>query len=155
MRASDDPSWALYPNTILAFNSSDHFEIDLREAVASQRREYLHAANLDQPFAVITACNPRGRHHSDPDNARFAHQLEAQVRQRGLHLVHVDGVSPDRTHRESGVAVKVSREDAMTLAKQYHQSAFFWFDGEAFWVVPALVEAAAVRLPIVSSQTSS
>ena len=155
MRASDDPSWALYPNTILAFNSANHFEIDLRETVASKKRKYLRAANLDQPFAVITACNPCGHSHSDLDNVRFANQLEAQVQQSGLHLVHVDGVSPDRTHRESGIAVKISRQDATTLAKQYNQSAFFLFDGEAFWVVPALVESAAVRLPIVSSQTSS
>src|SRR5262249_44736853 len=97
--------------------------------------------------AVITACNPRGHRHSDVDNTRLAGQLETHVRQRGLHVIHVDGVSPDRTHRESGVAVNVSREDATTLATQYHQSAFFWFDGDASWVMPALVHAEPIRLP--------
>ena len=77
MYPSDDPSWLLYPNTILAFNSSDPFEIDLLQSVNSQVRGYLPAINLDHPFAVITACNPRGRHHSDLDNARFGNQLEA------------------------------------------------------------------------------
>ena len=155
MHPSDDPSWLLYPNTILEFQTLAPFTIDLHQFVTPRAREHLSANNLDQSFAVITACNPRGHPHNNLDNVRFANQLEAQVQQSGLHLVHVDGVSPDRTHRESGIAVKISRQDATTLAKQYNQSAFFWFDGEAFWVVPALVESAAVRLPIVSSQTSS
>jgi len=66
--------------------------------------------------AVITAFNPRGHHQSDVDNSRLAGQLEVQVRERGLHVVRVDGVSHDRAHRESGVALKFSREDATTLA---------------------------------------
>lgn len=155
MHPSDDPSWLLYPNTTLEFRTAVPFTIDLFQPVPLHAHEHLRAINLGDPFAVITAYNPNGRHHSDLDNARFAHQLETQLQQRGLHLVHVDGVSPDRTHRESGVAINVSREDATILAKQYHQSAFFWFDGKAFWVVPALVEAAAVRLPVDSSQKSS
>ena len=76
----------------------------------------LRANNLDGAFAVITAFNPRGHHQSDVDNSRLAGQLEVQVRERGLHVVRVDGVSHDRAHRESGVALKVSREDATTLA---------------------------------------
>ena len=155
MHPSDDPSWLLYPNTILEFQTLAPFTIDLHQFVTPRAREHLCANNLDQSFAVVTACNPRGHPHNNLDNARFATQLDTQLRERGLHVVHVDGVSPDRTHRESSVAVNVSREDATILAKQYHQSAFFWFDGEAFWVVPALVEAAPVRLPTDSSQGPS
>lgn len=152
MHSSDDPSWRLYPHTILEFHTGAPLTIDLRQTVRAPVSGCLRAANLDPTFAVITAFNPRGHAHSDQDNARFESQLEEQLRQRGLQVVHVDGVSPDRIHRERGVAVSVSREEATTLANQYHQSAFFWFDGEAFWVVPAVVEAPAIRLPLTSSE---
>jgi hypothetical protein len=147
MHSSDDPSWSLYPNTILEFHTPSPFAIDLREALTSRERELLCANHLDQPFAVITACNPRGQRSSDLDNTRLAEQLEAQVRQRGLSILHVEGVSPDGNHRESGIALKVSRKDATALAKQSDQSAFFWFDGEYFWIMPALIQAEPLVLP--------
>jgi len=155
MRISDDPSWLLYPNTILEFHTLTPFAIDLRQPLSLETREHLGANGLGEAFAVITACNPRGNRHSEVDNARFAGELEAHVRRLGLHVVHVDGVSPDRLHREKGVAVKVTREDATTLATEYHQSAFFWFDGEQFWIVPALVHAEPIPLPHSASQTES
>jgi hypothetical protein len=147
MRTSDDPSWLLYPNTILEFHTATPFTIDLRQPLTSRARESLFANHLDQPFAVITACNPRGRRASDLDNTRLAGQLEAQVRQRGLSIVHVDGVSPDGNHRESSIAIKFSCEDATAFANQYQQSAFFWFDGEQFWIMPALIHAEPLLLP--------
>ena len=147
MRTSDDPSWLAYPNTILEFDTPTPFMIDLRQPLSFRAREHLRANNLESGFAVITAYNPRGRRQSNVDNSQLAGQLEAQVRQRGLRVVHVAGVSPDDTHRESGVAVKITRENATALATQYHQSAFFWFDGEYFWVVPALVHAEPISLP--------
>jgi len=147
MRKSDDPSWFLYPNTILEFHTPTPFAVDLREPLSSQTRDALRVNNLDAAFAVITAYNPRGHRHSDVDNSRLTGQFEAQLRQRELRVVRVDGVSPDRTHRESGVAVNLTCEDATDLATHYHQSAFFWFDGEHFWVVPALVHAEPISLP--------
>ena len=147
MRTSDDPSWLLYPNTIFEFHTPTPFAIDLRQPLSIQAREHLLLNNLDRAFAVITACNPRGQRHGDVDNTRLAGQLKARLSQRGLQVVRVDGVSPDGTHRESGVAVKLTREDATTLAIHYQQSAFFWFDGEHFWVVPALVHAEPISLP--------
>src|SRR5262245_12593249 len=128
MHTSDDPSWLLYPNTILEFHTSTSFTIDLREALTSRARDSLCANHLDQPFAVITACNPRGHRHSDVDNVLLTRQLETYLRKRGLQMVRVDGLSPDRAHRESGVALKLTKEEARNIANQYHQSAFFWFD---------------------------
>jgi len=150
MRKSDDPSWLLYPNTILEFQTPIPFTIDLRESLTPRVRESLLANQLDQPFAIVTACNPWGQHLSDFDNSRLAGRLEAQASHRGLPLIRVDGVSPDRSHREAGVAVRISRTEATTLASQYHQSAFFWFDGNAFWVMPALVVEDPLCLPTSS-----
>jgi hypothetical protein len=43
--------------------------------------------------------------------------------------------------------VDLPLEEAVALARSLNQSALFWFDGEAFWVVPVLVAEEAVRLP--------
>jgi hypothetical protein len=59
----------------------------------------------------------------------------------------VTGASPDGVHREEGFAVWVSRDRARDLAARYEQTAFFWFDGQEFWVVPTSVDFPAVRLP--------
>src|SRR5262245_3512639 len=111
MRTSDDPSWLQYPNTILEFYTPIPFTIDLRQPLSFRAREHLRANNLESGFAVITAYNPRGHRQNNVDNSQLAGQLEAQVRQRGLHVVHIDGVSPGPFHRESGVAIKVTLED--------------------------------------------
>jgi len=147
MRRSDDPSWLQYPNTILEIHTPTPFAIDLRQRLSFDAREHLRINSLDAPFAIITAYNPRGHRHSDVDNTRLAGQFETQLQQRGLRVVRVDGVSPDRTHRESGIAVKLTREDATALAAHYQQSAFFWFDGDAFCVMPALVHTDPIPLP--------
>ena len=42
----------------------------------------------------------------------------------------------------------VDPQTAHTIARHYGQSAFFWFDGHAFWIIGAAVTAEPVRLPI-------
>ena len=41
----------------------------------------------------------------------------------------------------------VARLIAQGLSERWGQSAFFWFDGSDFWLVPAELDAEAVRLP--------
>src|SRR5207253_2619646 len=98
-------------------------------------------------FAVVTPCDPRGTRVADGSNAIRVSALHASLMRRGCDFVPADGVSPDGLHRESGFAVDLLLEEAVTLARSLEQSALFWFDGEAFWVVPALVAGGAVRLP--------
>ncbi|MBA3339623.1 MAG: hypothetical protein H0T54_07765 [Geodermatophilaceae bacterium] len=59
-----------------------------------------------------------------------------------------DGVSRDGTHREAGVAVSMLKTNARLLATKFGQSAFFWFDGTAMWIIGAVVDAPDQRLPL-------
>ena len=58
------------------------------------------------------------------------------------------GESPDRRHRERGVAVAMDGDDAIALARRFGQLAIYWFDGERFWLYGALEPRAAERLPV-------
>jgi hypothetical protein len=39
------------------------------------------------------------------------------------------------------------RGEALELAKELEQVALFWFDGQRFWILGALVETDPVMLP--------
>jgi hypothetical protein len=61
--------------------------------------------------------------------------------------LRVDGVSPDGAHRERSVAVRLPKADVVALGRRYQQSAVFWFDGGAFWLLGAEAAAEPQRLP--------
>jgi len=141
-----DPSWAFYPETILEFPEGG-LRVDLRSPLSEAVVAELQGLGLGGRFAVVTPCDPRGIRAGDDSNARRVAALRASLRRRGCRFVSVDGVSPDRTHGESGFAVDVPLEEAVKLARSLEQSALFWFDGEAFWVIPVLAAGEALRLP--------
>ena len=62
------------------------------------------------------------------------------------HPVRIDGLSPDRQHREIGVGLPWSREDVVDLGRRWDQSAIYWFDGTHMWVIGALTAAPPWRL---------
>ena len=66
----------------------------------------------------------------------------------GATVIPADGVSPDGMHREKGWVATIPLTQAKTLAKNYGQAAFFWFDGDQFWIMPALVQAEPIALPV-------
>jgi hypothetical protein len=39
------------------------------------------------------------------------------------------------------------RQEAVILARQLDQVAIFWFDGQRFWIVGAMVETDPIMLP--------
>lgn len=151
-RPEEDPAWAQYPETRLEFFREPDDEraalaIDLREPVAADAVRALAELGLDGPFAVVTAAAPGGdAQHAAYDRARQA-ELEETARVRTSVARRVDGVSPDGAHRERSVAVRVARAEAVALGRRYGQSAIFWFDGRAFWLLGAVVAASPVRLP--------
>ena len=100
-----------------------------------------------RPFAVLTAANPRGRLVDGRQNARRDRRLMTALAMMGRSCLRADGVSPDGAHRERGVAAMLRQREAAELARRYGQSAYFWFDGEAFWLVGALVRAEPIPLP--------
>lgn len=154
-----EEKWRAYPNTVLEFAGSPPLRLDLREPVTDDTRAALAALGLGAAFGVFTAENPAGENAEDAPteraeerreraNDRRSCQLERELDARGVAYVPVDGVSPDGQYREHCIATLVARDDAVALARRYAQLALFWFDGEAFWLLPALADERATRLPI-------
>jgi hypothetical protein len=142
-----DPDWPRYPETVLEFATSPAVAIDLRETPSDDEIAALQSAGLDQPFAVITAFDPRGKNLSRAENEKRKLELDRQLRSSGYRFMQVDACSPDRSHCESSVAVVMPQEKAVDLAREMEQVAIFWFDGKRFWILGALVETDPLMLP--------
>lgn len=153
-----DEKWRAYPNTILEFETTPPLRIDLRERLDGDARAALASAGLATAFGIFTAENPVGDNAEDAPspgverakeraNERREGTLERDLRERGVPYVRVDGVSPDGKYREHCVATLMAREEAVALARRSGQLALFWYDGWAFWLLPALADKAVQRLP--------
>lgn len=142
-----DPDWPRYPETILTFATQPSFEIDLRQIPSESALAMLKAAELGDPFAIITAFDPRGQDLSPAENEERRRALDRRLTASGYRFERVDCCSPDRSHCEGSVAVAMRQEDAVALAKELRQVAIFWFDGQRFWVLGALVDTDALMLP--------
>jgi Protein of unknown function (DUF3293) len=156
--STESGKYDAYPETVLEFVDSPVARIDLRRPLGRDERATLRRLHLDRPFAILTAENPRGENPEDEPSAREAARredrnerrtdtLERDLERRGVPWLRVDGVSPDRSYREHCVAVVLPRAEASALARRYDQLALFWFDGDAFWLLPAKAEEAPRRLP--------
>ncbi|HEY2850589.1 MAG TPA: DUF3293 domain-containing protein [Gemmatimonadaceae bacterium] len=142
-----DPDWQRYPETILIFGTQPAVEIDLRKTLPEAALSTLEAVGLGGPFAIITAFDPRGQDLSAAENEERRRGLDRRLSASGYKFARVDCCSPDRSHCECSVAVAMHQEDAIKLAKELEQMAIFWFDGERFWILGALVETEPMMLP--------
>lgn len=142
---ASDPSRSAYPNTILVFPGTN-VEIDLRVRLGPEDRENMQRLGITGAFAVITACNPFGRRLTDAENARRTEALARVLEGRSIMAVPADGVSPDRMHREPGFAAAISLPVAASIATSFDQTALFWYDGKAFWIVEAANPSKKQRL---------
>jgi hypothetical protein len=142
-----DPDWPRYPETILRFAAEPRVSIDLREIVTEIEKAELARIGLDGPFAIITAFDPGGVNLAPEENAERARQLEKRLCEMGHGFVRVDACSPDGKHCECSAAVRIAKSDACSLAAEFRQVAIFWFDGERFWIVGAMVSADPIMLP--------
>lgn len=146
-----DPSWSRYPETILELRlQKGTITIDLRRPLTQPERQTLATSGTSVAFAVITAFNPVGRQSSEQENESRHESLRETLIRDSIPFVQADGVSPDGAHREAGISIWVNQDAASSIAERFKQSAFFWFDGRAFWIVGALVAAAPILLPRVS-----
>jgi Protein of unknown function (DUF3293) len=145
-----DPDWPRYPETILSFSTRPAVEIDLRVIPSERTLADLGAAGFGQPFAVLTAFDPRGRDLSPAENERRRRDLDERLTAKGYKFAHVDACSPDRAHCERSVAVVMPREKALQLAREMEQVAIFWFDGRRFWILGAIGDTDPLRLPLSS-----
>jgi hypothetical protein len=149
---SDGPDLlgSVFPETLLHF--PDHgLVIDLREPVDAAARDcfvsIFASGGPEMSFCVITADNPNGVTQSDSENAAALEELRAAVAAMGVPSVPCDGTNAAQTHRERGLAAKVGRDQGIELGRTFEQIAIFHFDGAAFWLVPAITEGPARRLP--------
>ena len=143
-----DPSWSHYPETVLHFGGPLEIAVDLRSPLSARVREQLSSLGASSQFAVVTASNPHGVDVTEEENVRRHAALRHELERADIPYVSVAGASPDGAHREEGYASWVSRDRARDLATRFEQSAFFWFDGREFWIVPTAVDDPAVRLPV-------
>jgi hypothetical protein len=142
-----DPDWPRYPETVLEFATTPAVRIDLREIPSDATIATLHSAGLDQPFAIMTAFDPRGENLSPAENEKRRQELNTRLRSSGYRFAEVDACSPDRSHCECSVGVVMPQEKALDLARELEQAAIFWFDGKRFWILGALVETDPLMLP--------
>ncbi|MEO8579862.1 MAG: DUF3293 domain-containing protein [Gemmatimonadales bacterium] len=142
-----DPDWPRYPETILSFSTNPPVEIDLRDIPSESAVSQLKAAGFGDPFAVLTAFDPRGRDLSPAENETLKRELDQRLSASGYKFAHVDACSPDRSHCECSVAVIMPQKEALALARDIEQIAIFWFDGKRFWILGAIVESDPIMLP--------
>lgn len=146
--ASIDPSWRYYPETILELGEEGQVCFDLRISVTEAVLASIRQLGFHSAFGIITAFNPRGSSVSFEENLRRSSELERTIAGLRGSWMKATGTSPDGAHREPGLAVELPQSYVRSLAVQFQQSAFFWFDGEVFWIVGAIVDSAPLRLPV-------
>lgn len=143
-----DSRWHSYSDTILEIGDLRRpIWIDLRVPLDRCDCDRLHSLSIDVPFGIITAANPIDRQLPANENRLRYDALRERIGSFGLCQIRADGLSPDRSHREAGFAIHASRDVLRRLANEFEQSAFFWFDGDAFWLVDATDDSHEIRLP--------
>lgn len=146
LHPADDPGWSSYAEAILVIHGSSPIEVPLSRPIGAPERTAFAAAGLPGEFGLVTAENPFGRPLSAAENAARREQLAAELAAAGETPVRVDGWSPDRLHREIGVALCWPQMAVVELARRWGQSAIYWFDGHAMWVIGALTVAPPWKL---------
>lgn len=145
---AEDPNWSLYPDTVLRLHHpSTPLTVDLRKSLVDVQCRLLRVMGPAEEFGIVTAFNPIGRSLSAAENEARHARLGALLVRDGLPHLPADGLSPDGRHREEGFAVWTSSQAVALLARRLEQSAYFWFDGIAFWIMGALVAVPPIRLP--------
>jgi hypothetical protein len=142
-----DPDWPLYPETVLNFRTTPPLAVDLRATPSGATLAGLRSIGLGEPFAIMTAYDPEGRNLPREENEKRKRSLNERLRNEGYTFVDVDCCSPDGAHCEASVAVTMQREDAIRLARDLDQVAIFWFDGQRFWILGALIDTDPLMLP--------
>jgi hypothetical protein len=142
-----DADWPRYPETVLTFATRPPLEIDLRQIPSDSALAQLRAEGFGKPFAIVTAFDPDGRNLSAAENELRKQELDRRLSSTGYQFVQVDCCSPDRSHCECSVAVTMPQREALDLAREMRQVAIFWFDGNRFWILGALVAADPLMLP--------
>jgi hypothetical protein len=146
MRPADDPGWSSYAETILVVHGRPPFEVDLSRPIGAAELAAFQAAGLTGSFGLVTPDNPFGRALSEAENGWRRQAFMQELAALGEAPIRVDGLSPDRLRCEIGVALRWPLAAVQDLARRWEQSAIYWFDGQAMWVIGALTDAPPWRL---------
>src|SRR5207237_9305646 len=117
----DVGDWPSYPETILRFLTEPSLEIDLRQHPSSGLLRQLAAVGFAEPFAVVTAFDPKGRDLSPRENERRKQDLDRRLKAGGYRFAHVNACSPDHSHCECRVAVLMPQDKSISLARVREQ----------------------------------
>lgn len=99
---------------------------------------------LPNPFAIITAYNPKSQITDESQNRDLNNALESELSQ--VRYEPIIGASPDLTHQEPSFIVQLSKPAAIGLARKYNQNAIFWVERDELHVVPVLMDADEVTV---------
>lgn len=147
MEPDIDPSWEYYPETILVFPSRS-LKIDLRFPLDECLREQLlNLFENSNDFHVLTSDNPYGESVDQMTNEVQHESLKKQILESRLTSIACHGMSIDGEHIEKGFAFTGSLDQARDLAEEFHQTAFFSFDGHGFTLYTPRDEQLPIRLP--------
>ncbi len=139
--------WKRYTETILEFGSGPELRIDLRDGPGTEQSRRLAELGLTGPFAILTACDPDGSPAPLETNRKRTRMLERDITAAGHRWIPTDGVSPDGSHREAGVAVACGQDRALELGRGHGQLAIYWYDGRRFWLLPCDPRQRPIALP--------
>jgi len=155
-----DEAWAEYPNTILDLRADSTLRVDLRKPVSAAVRKRLVELGLET-FAVMTAENPdgeeprdapttRGERRREVENEQRLSALERALRAARIFHVPVRTVSSDGAHSEVCFAMQLDERAARRWAQRFAQLAYFYYDGERFWLYPGTLDKTPQALPVPS-----
>lgn len=91
-------------------------------------------------FAIVTAWNPRSRLVSQQDNDTAQANLEARLRQQGVEFSPITGGSRNGDWQEYGIAVDMSLNASIALARELDQNAIYYVVDGVVSCVPVLLE---------------
>jgi hypothetical protein len=121
-------------------NERDRLETAFRAAiyaveVGGRPRQFLIGGSIaelaGEPFALLTAFNPKGLSRSLAANQSAQLKLEDRLAVAGHRWARGSAADVHGGHREPMFAVfGVSLEEAVGLAQEFGQAAIVWFDGE-------------------------
>lgn len=138
LRPEDDPGWHAYARTVLEFHLPGRPRVDLALPLDAAARATFLLAGLPGAFGLITPENPRGHDATTTVNEERWQRFRAGP---GHGKVRVDGHDPHSSRHERGVAMVRPRDQLLQLAREWGQSAIYWYDGDLMWVVGALTIA--------------
>lgn len=153
-----DDAWAKYPDTILELHDDPPLRIDLRKPVSPTARNRLAALGFET-FAVMTAENPDGEEPEDADSPTGVHQREVENEQRSSALeraletaviarIPTTAYAADGEHAEMCFAMQLDARTARRWAERFSQLAYFYFDGDRFWLQPGTLDKQPLALPV-------